>query len=130
MELPQEAILVVDDETPVRNFCKLVLSRGGYRVLEASSGPDALRLIQGNQPQIRLALLDVVLPGMNGIELANEVKKIDSKIEVLLMTGYSVNEVRKIAGDHPYRIIWKPFKTDSLLRMIQTVLDGSSRASA
>jgi DNA-binding NtrC family response regulator len=130
MDLPQETILVVDDEIAVLNFCKLVLTRGGYRVLEASSGADALRLIQNSKPQIRLALLDVVLPGINGIELANEVKKIDPKIEVLVMTGYSVSEVRKIAGDHSYRIMWKPFKTESLLRMIQTVLDASAHTSA
>jgi hypothetical protein len=56
--------------------------------------------------------------------------KLDRNMLVVLMSGYSVSEVKRIAGgDHPYRIIWKPFKADSLLRMIETVLDSSNRAS-
>jgi two-component system cell cycle sensor histidine kinase/response regulator CckA len=131
MDLPQDTILVVDDEPTVLNFCKLILSRSGYQVLEARTGADGLQVAQSAGVRIRLALLDVVMPGMNGIELANRLRQLDPKMEVLLMSGYSVNEIRNIAGgDHPYRIIWKPFKTESLLRMIQTVLDGQARVSA
>jgi CheY-like chemotaxis protein len=104
------------------------LSRGGYKVLEARSGADALRAVQATGTPIRLALLDVVMPEMNGFELASRLRQIDANTEILLMSGYSVNEVRNIAGgDCPYRIIWKPFKTESLLRMIQNVLDATAR---
>ena len=119
----QETILIVDDEAPVLNLCKLILTRGGYRVLEARGGEEALRVARGEPGRINLALLDVVMPGMNGFELAKHLRNLQPAPEVLLMSGYSVNEVRNIAGgEYPYRVIWKPFRADSLLRMIQTVL--------
>jgi two-component system cell cycle sensor histidine kinase/response regulator CckA len=119
----QENILIVDDEAPVLNLCKLILTRGGYRVLEARSGDEALRVARAEPGRIHLALLDVVMPGMNGFELAKHLRQLKPAPEVLLMSGYSVNEVRNIAGgEYPYRVIWKPFRADSLLRMIQTVL--------
>jgi CheY-like chemotaxis protein len=122
----QETILIVDDEAPVLNLCKLILSRGGYRVLEARGGEEALRVARGEPARINLALLDVVMPGMNGFELAKHLRNLHPAPEVLLMSGYSVNEVRNIAGgEYPYRVIWKPFRADSLLRMIQTVLAAS-----
>jgi CheY-like chemotaxis protein len=123
----QETILVVDDEPTVLNFCKLILSRGGYRVLEAKSAAEALAVVKSAEP-IQLALLDVVMPGMNGVELAKRLRQMEPKPEILLMSGYSVNEVRNIAGgDCPFRLVWKPFKADPLLRMIQTVLDSAPR---
>ena len=126
----QDTVLVVDDEATVLNFCKLILTRGGLQVLTATSGPDAVRLVEHGETRIRLALLDVVMPGMTGFELAARLRQADSNIDILLMTGFSVNEVRNIAGgDCPYRIIWKPFKAESLLRMVQTVLDASPRKS-
>jgi DNA-binding NtrC family response regulator len=129
-ELSQETILIVDDEPSVLNFCKLILTRGGYRVLEARNGTEGLAAARAAGTRIRLALLDVVMPGMNGFELAEQLHKLDRNMLVVLMSGYSVSEVKRIAGgDHPYRIIWKPFKADSLLRMIETVLDSSNRAS-
>jgi CheY-like chemotaxis protein len=127
----QETLLVVDDDETVLRLSKLILSRGGYRVLDARSGPDALRLSRTAGTPIRLALLDVVMPGMNGFELAAQLRQSDPNIEIVLMSGYTASEVRNLAGgDHPYRVIWKPFKTDSLLRMIQTVLDDSPETHA
>jgi two-component system cell cycle sensor histidine kinase/response regulator CckA len=129
-EVPQETILVVDDEPAVLNVCKLTLTRGGYRVITATNGPDALRLARAEK-RIHLALLDVVMPGMNGFDVAKQLEQLNPKPEILLMSGYSVNEVRNIAGgDFPYRVVWKPFKSESLLRMIQTVLEGIIRDPA
>lgn len=124
----QETILVVDDESTILNLCRVILTRGGYRVLEASNGVDALRLAQSNNAPISLALLDVMMPGMNGFEVAKQLLFMKPAPAILLMSGYSVNEVRNIAGgENPYRVVWKPFKADSLLRMVQTVLDGTVR---
>lgn len=118
---------MVDDEPTVLSFCKLILARGGYRVLEAKNAAEGLALARGSGP-VQLALLDVVMPGMNGIELAKHLQTLEPKPEILLMSGYSVNEVRNIAGgDCPFRLVWKPFKADPLLRMIQTVLDSAPR---
>ena len=131
MEIPQDTILVVDDEPVVLNICKLALTRAGYNVLEASGGVAALEIFQKNAGNVRLALLDIRMPVMNGIELAQKLMASDPKLKVLLMSGYSINEIRQIIGpDNPHRIIWKPFTSESLLRMIQTVLDGSNSAVA
>ncbi len=131
MEIPQDTILVVDDEPVVLNMCKLVLSRGGYNVLEAGGGAAGLAIFQANADNIRLALLDIRMPVMNGLELAQKLIAIQPGIKILLMSGYSITEVRQIIGpNNPFRIIWKPFTSESLLRMIQTVLDGSSSAVA
>jgi len=124
----QETILVVDDEATVLNLCKLILTRGGYRVLEARNAVEAMRVAQSETGRIHLALLDIVMPGVNGFELAKQLRQLNPAPEVLMMSGFSVNEVRNIAGgDFPYRVVWKPFRADSLLRMIQTVLDSVAR---
>jgi CheY-like chemotaxis protein len=126
-DVPQQTILVVDDEPAVLNLCKVILGRGGYRVLEARNGVDGWSVAQASPAPIELALLDVVMPGMNGFELAAKLRGLKPAPEVLLMSGYRIDEVRKIAGsDYPYRLIWKPFRADSLLQMIQTVLDGAA----
>ncbi len=78
---------------------------------------------------IDLALLDVMMPGLNGIEVATRLRAARPKLAIVLMSGYSVREIDRIVGEHPYGIIWKPFKTDSLLQMIENAL-GQSAADA
>jgi two-component system cell cycle sensor histidine kinase/response regulator CckA len=131
MDIPQDTILVVDDEPVVLNMCKLALSRAGYEVLAAAGATAALDIFRESGTKISLALLDIRMPVMNGLELAQKLTAVNPGIKILLMSGYSVNEIRQIIGpDNPYRIMWKPFTSESLLRMIQTVIDGSSSAVA
>src|SRR5215475_2589891 len=111
-------ILVVDDEPTVLSLCQRMLQVAGYNVLAANGGEAALRLSNDPQNSIDLALLDIMMPGLNGIELANRLQAKHPNLPVVLMSGYSVVEIQRIVGEHPYRIIWKPFKTESLLRMI------------
>ena len=91
-----------------------MLQRGGYGVVQASSGEEALRLSRDAQHSVDLALLDVMMPGLNGIEVATRLRAAYPKLAIVLMSGYSIREIDRIVGAHPYRIIWKPFKTDSL----------------
>jgi len=122
-----ETLLVVDDEPIVLNLCRRMLEVGGYRVLTAGGGNEALQLLQSNAQQIDLALVDVIMPAMNGIELANRIRQASPGIRIVLMSGFGPKEIGRVAGDaQPYRIIWKPFKTESLVRMIENVLAGSS----
>jgi DNA-binding NtrC family response regulator len=121
---PLETILLVDDEAIVLNLCQTILRLGGYAVITAGSGMEALRLVQDNTGKIDLALLDLMMPGMNGIELAKRVQNANPGIRVVLMTGYGPNDIARVLSDNPYRIIWKPFKTESLLRMIENALDS------
>jgi two-component system, cell cycle sensor histidine kinase and response regulator CckA len=122
-----ETVLVVDDEPTVLNLCRRMLEVGGYRVLTAGGGNEALQLLQSNTQQIDLALIDVIMPAMNGIELANLLRQASPGIRIVLMSGFAPKEIGRIAGDaRPYRIIWKPFKTESLVRMIENALAGSA----
>jgi two-component system, cell cycle sensor histidine kinase and response regulator CckA len=122
-----ETVLVVDDEPTVLNLCRRMLEVGGYEVLTAGGGNEALRLLRSNAQRIDLALVDVIMPAMNGIELANLLRQARPGLRILLMSGFGPKEIARVAGDaQPYRIIWKPFKTDSLLRMIENALAGST----
>ena len=123
-------ILVVDDEPTVLSLCKRMLQVGGYEVLQASGGEAALRLAADAQNSIDLALLDVIMPVMNGIELAARLRAATPELPIVLMSGYSLREIDRIVGKHPYRIIWKPFKTESLLRMIENALEKSTGTTA
>jgi CheY-like chemotaxis protein len=89
----------------------------------------ALRLIQNSAQSIDLALLDLMMPGMNGIELAKQLQSGNPEVRIVLMTGYGPAEIARLIRDNPYRIIWKPFRTESLLRMIENALGGSSSAA-
>lgn len=114
-------ILVVDDEPTVLSLCVRMLSRAQHEVLRATSGLEALSVLEESSPD--LALLDVMMPGMNGVELANRIQESHPLTKVLLMTGVDRREIEKaVGGTNPYRILWKPFKTESLIQMVDNVL--------
>ena len=118
-----ETILVVDDEPTVLNLCQRILNLGGYNVLPASGGEAALRTVaQNGETPIDLALLDVMMPVMNGVELANRIHKLSPATKIVLMSGFGPKEIGAVVGQNPYRLIWKPFKTESLLQMIENAL--------
>ena len=114
-------ILVVDDEPTVLSLCVRMLSRSQHEVLRATSGLEALSVLENSSPD--LALLDVMMPGMNGIELANRIQDTHPQTKILLMTGVDRREIEKAVGaTNTYRILWKPFKTESLTQMVDNVL--------
>lgn len=120
-----ETILVVDDDPIPLDICSAVLQRAGYCVLEASSGEKALSLFQPGCRPIDLALVDIVMPVMNGVEFVKQVEMESPATRIVLMSGYSSDEVERLVGDEAsnYRCIWKPFEPVTLLRMIRNVLD-------
>jgi CheY-like chemotaxis protein len=125
-----ETVLIVDDEPIVLNLCRRMLEVGGYQVLTAGGGDEALQLLESSAQPIDLALLDVVMPNMNGIELANRLQQARPGIRILLMSGFGPKEITRVAGSaQPYRVLWKPFKTESLLRMIENTLAGATHAA-
>lgn len=118
-------ILVVDDEPAVLTLCQAILRRGGHETLAASGGAEALRLLQDNAGDIELALLDVMMPVMNGIQLASRISEMRPAVRIVLMSGYSPREIMPLIGTHPYRVIWKPFQSASLLQMIENASDDA-----
>jgi len=117
-------ILVVEDEAPVRSLVSRVLAREGYGVLQAASGEDALQRIREFDGPIDLVLTDVVMPGMDGRELARSVSDRRPDARVVLMSGYS-DELPRIEVDAGnIRILHKPFTPAELTRAVQEVLDA------
>ena len=116
-------ILLVEDEPAVRHVTREALEMGGYRVL-AADGPDAATHIARDESNaIDLLLTDVVMPGMNGPELARPVRELRPELVTLFMTGYADAEVLRLAMlEGPHKHIQKPFTVHSLLARVADAL--------
>jgi len=120
-----ETLLVVDDEASIRSLIVQTFRPLGYRVLEAASGEEALRIAEAEKEAIDLILTDVVMPGMNGPELADAVKPHCPGAPVIFMSGYSANVIRD-AGDSWYAgrpFLHKPVTPSVLSEKVREVLD-------
>src|SRR6185436_2395580 len=128
--MPSETILVVDDDATVLEFCCSVLSRNGYQVLRAASGQQALHLF-GKGERFDMALVDVVMPDMTGVELVKQLETLEPGVKVALTSGYSPDEVSSLIGQDgsSYRIFWKPYDLRIFLQMIRNVLDTPQRVT-
>ncbi|MFZ3208610.1 MAG: sigma-54 dependent transcriptional regulator [Geobacteraceae bacterium] len=117
-------ILVVDDEHLIRWSLEQNLKKQGYEVVTAASGEDALRLVRDEQPD--LVLLDIQLPGINGLEVLEKIKEIDEEIIVVMVTAHggletAINAMRLGAYDY----INKPFNLDEMAIVIKKALETS-----
>ena len=119
-----ETILLVEDETSVREMTALLLVRLGYQVKEASSGQEALHLAQGNREKIDLLMTDVLMPGMSGNELAAVLRASDAGLKVLFLSGHSGDTLGRHGVVHTeVAFLQKPFTLDALSRKLREVLD-------
>jgi two-component system NtrC family sensor kinase len=118
-----ECILVVEDDADVRSYVVDTLGGMGYDVLEARGGEEALRLMK-EYKGVGLLLTDVVMPGMNGRQLAEEAQQLHPGLKVLYMTGYSRNAiVHQGRLDPGVDLIQKPLSQEQLSSMVRKVLD-------
>ncbi len=119
----KETILVVEDDEDVRAFIAETLQDLGYTVLQAQDAPSALSLL-GGEPAVDLLLTDVILPGLNGRELAQAACAKEPGLRVLFMTGYSRNAiVHQGRLDAGVQLVQKPLTQASLAAKIRDVLD-------
>ena len=117
-------ILVVDDEDSMRKRCVRLLSRQGYHVIGASSSPAALDLIQKESAWFDLLLVDIRMPGMDGIQLMEKVKAQRQTVEVIIMTGYATVETAvKAMKQGAYDYLSKPFEMEELLHLVKKVVE-------
>jgi PAS domain S-box-containing protein len=123
-----ETILLVEDEPAVRKLAMTALQTQGYRVLEASSGPDALDIWRRSGPQISLLLTDIVMPGgMNGLELADKLKAEKPTLKVICATGYSEDYFEQNESSRQrFRVLLKPYQLRQLTEMVRHSLDASN----
>src|SRR5947209_6181771 len=126
--MQSETILVVDDDAVALEFCCSVLTQAGYDVVRATNGADALEICS-NGRHVDLVLVDVMMPGMSGIEFVKRLETLNRDPKVALISGYSPEEVGRLIGDDgsSYRIFWKPFDIRIFLQMIRNVLEAPQR---
>ena len=120
-----ETILVVEDEDLVLDVATRILTQQGYRVLSATSGAEALKLIHRHGGTIHLLLTDVVMPGFTGSQVAEQVSKICPETRVLYMSGYPESMITpQGVVDQEIPLLSKPFTAPDLLEHVRAVLDS------
>ena len=130
-ETTLETILVVEDEGGIRALVRKILRRQGYQVLEASHGEEALAVLSKAGTTVDLLLTDVMMPGMNGVELSQRALATHAALKVLFVSGYTDESVLE-AGQFPAgtAFLQKPFTLGSLLGKVREVLDGGAARHA
>jgi two-component system cell cycle sensor histidine kinase/response regulator CckA len=119
-----ETVLVVEDQDDVRRSIKAILETHGYHILEATNGPEALVLATEHAAdEIQLLLTDVVLPGMNGRDLFEELRVLRPRSKVLFMSGYAADVIlRRGVREQDVPYLPKPFSPDALAAKVREVL--------
>jgi len=126
-----ETVLVVDDEIAVLSLTNMMLSRYGYTVITAASGKEALHLFEvWPDLKVDLLLVDIIMPEMNGIELAARLREVRPEVPVLYFSAYSDQEPLRpvLARGLPY--IAKPFTSLQLTKRVRDTLDEPMSSAA
>ncbi|MFW6374526.1 MAG: ATP-binding protein, partial [Thermodesulfobacteriota bacterium] len=123
-----ETVLLVEDNRQVRELAEVILKREGYTVLTADSGKAALAGLNHHDGALHLLLTDVVMPGMNGRELYEQVADRYPKVKVVYMSGYTDNVIaHRGVMDPGIHFIQKPFSVNGLAAKVRDVLDASGK---
>ncbi len=126
-----ETVMVVDDEPLVRAVARRILSKHGYRVLEAENGAEALRICAASLPSIDLVVSDLVMPEMGGRELAAMLQASHPAVRILFISGYTEDAALRSSVLQPGEaFLAKPFTPDTFARAVRGVLDGQPSATA
>jgi PAS domain S-box-containing protein len=125
----RETILLVEDDDVVRRFAQLALERHGFQVLVAASPEQALLIASSGIYRPRVLLTDVVMPRMNGPELAAQLTRMLPDLVVLYMSGYSADVLGDNVPDASIRLIAKPFNVAQLVTAIDELLGASGSPS-
>jgi len=130
LELPKgtETVLLTEDEQDVREIARQFLESGGYRVIEAKDGAEAIQLAAAHRGEIQLLVTDMVMPGMTGQELAVRLQSEHPGLNVVFMSGYSEHAATEMANADPsVRLLTKPFSRAAILRTVGEMLRGAAR---
>jgi PAS domain S-box-containing protein len=120
----RETVLFVEDEVALRDLMQRVLAKGGYTVLAAGDGLEALAAVEAHAGPIDLVVTDVIMPRMSGPELAARLRARDPGIRLLYVSGYTADQLRSqtdLGADAT--LLPKPFTSDELLRKVREILD-------
>ena len=118
-------VLVLEDESSIRSFIVINLRRAGYEVIEAGTGEEALEMLQQHS-DIRVALLDVMLPGIDGFEVCRRIRATNSRIGIIMLTARS-QEMDKVTGlmTGADDYVTKPFSPAELTARVDALMRRS-----
>ena len=120
----KETILVVDDGEAVRKMVCSMLDQHGYKVLEAADGVDALEIVKQSPSAVHLVLTDIIMPQMDGAELARRLSAVKPDLRVMFMSGYTETRAPVVKLQlRPAIFLAKPFTAGTLLDRVRAVLD-------
>jgi two-component system, cell cycle sensor histidine kinase and response regulator CckA len=123
-----ETVLLVEDEESVRGLVRDTLQSRGYTVLEAEDGESGLALAERFTDRIHLLISDVVMPGISGKQLAEQLKKARPQTKVLFLSGYTEDAIAQEGGLEPgAAFLQKPFTLQNLARKVREVLEADSK---
>lgn len=124
-----ETILVAEDDPSLRELARQTLERAGYKVLLAADGAEAVALFTLNAGEVKLLLLDVVMPRVGGREAFEQIRAVSPSVPALFASGYSENAIHtNFILKEGTKLIRKPYGTNDLLRSVRDVLDSGSVA--
>jgi PAS domain S-box-containing protein len=119
-------ILLVEDDESVRNLAQLMLERNGHSVVTATDGEDAFAKLAGMKNKPNLLITDVVMPGLNGPELAQQMGKMLPEIKVLFVSGYAPDVIDRMGIDGKQAVLLiKPYSIKDFIHAVQTLLAAS-----
>lgn len=119
-----ETILVAEDDEMLRKLASTVLGEFGYTVLLAKDGDDAVEQFKKNKDDIQLIILDMIMPGRNGLETYNAIKAVKPDIPALFASGYTADIIKmNTASESQFDFIMKPLSPIDLLKKIREILD-------
>ena len=117
-------LLVVDDEDEMRSVVVVALERAGFRILQARDGLEALNLYEAHRERIRLIILDLTMPNLDGEEVCRELRRRGAVVPVVLSSGFNQTEaLRRLDGLGVAGFLQKPFQLGALVEQVQTVLE-------
>jgi two-component system cell cycle sensor histidine kinase/response regulator CckA len=119
-------ILLVEDEIPVRMFCTHALTNKGHKIIEATSGEEALEIFNKNKEKIDLIISDVIMPGITGPALIAEIRKTNPNVKVIFMSGYAEEAFSKENDLQDFHFLSKPFTLNQLAKTVKDVLSLES----
>ncbi|HEX9023197.1 MAG TPA: response regulator [Geobacteraceae bacterium] len=120
-----ETVLVAEDDAPIRQIAEMILSEFGYRVILAENGQDAINKFAANREKIDIIIMDMIMPGKNGRDAYEEIRRIRPDVRVLFMSGYSPDLLRdKGLFGRGAEIVMKPLHPLDLIRKVRSMLDA------
>jgi CheY-like chemotaxis protein len=120
-----ETILLAEDEDGVRNLASSILTKYGYRVIEAKDGQEAVEMFTAHRDSIGMVLMDIIMPKKNGTEAFAEIVQIQPGTRVLFFSGYTADFIKaRGVAEEGINLIMKPVRPLELLHMVRKVLDS------